>query len=281
MTSKIAAVCFLSLALLTRAGAAEKGKVPGESELKTLTRDSLLAFNKAVAAKDFSGFIKEVSELWQGQVTAKQLTDVFKSFIDQQIDIAFISSSEPVFDKTPAIDKDGVLALEGHYPTKPNKVQFRLKYIYEKRAWKLLGITVNVTPAGTTEAPLPPENEIRALVKDSLGNFNQAVEGKDFTEFYGQIAAVWQKQTTPAKLQKLFQSFIDQEVDLAPALKLKAAFDPAPALTEDGIIIVSGSLPSEPSQVKFELGYIFESPAWKLVKINVKIGPAAEGEKDE
>ncbi|MGZ5004109.1 MAG: hypothetical protein ACXWG7_01120, partial [Chthoniobacterales bacterium] len=73
MTSKIAAVCFLSLVLLTRAGAAEKGKVPGESELKTLTRDSLLAFNKAVAAKDFSGFIKEVSELWQGQVTAKQL----------------------------------------------------------------------------------------------------------------------------------------------------------------------------------------------------------------
>src|SRR5258707_7561377 len=107
--SKIGAIAFLILALVLRVDAADKGKVPSDAELRTLTRDSLLAFNKAVAAKDFTGFIAQVSALWQGQVTSKQLTDVFQTFIDKNIDIGFIAKSEPTFDQAPAIDSDRVL----------------------------------------------------------------------------------------------------------------------------------------------------------------------------
>jgi hypothetical protein len=278
MISKLTTVCFLSLALV--AAAAEKAKVPSEKELKALTLDSLLAFNKAVAAKDFTSFHGQISKLWQGQITPSQLAETFKTFIDQEIDIAFLSSADPVFDKPPAIDGDGVLILDGHYPTSPNKVTFRLKYLYEKTAWKLIGINLNVVPAGTKDVALPSEKEIRALVLDSLGNFNQAVQKKSFADFYGQISALWQKQTTPAKLQKLFQSFIDQEIDLAPMLKGAPAFEEPPAINEDGILKVKGSFPPN-ERLRFDLAYIFEPPAWKLVKVNVKVRAAGEEEKDE
>ncbi len=278
--SKTFATCFLVTAFLFSANAADQGKIPSEKELKTLTRDSLLAFNKAVAAKDFTGFVSQVSKLWQGQVTAAQLADIFKAFIEQGIDVAFIADSEPVFETPPAIDSDGVLVLKGHYDTKPNKVEFSLKYIYEKPAWKLIGINVHVTPAGTADVKLPAEAELRALAQDSLGNFNQAVAQKDFTKFYGQISALWQKQITPAKLRELFRSFIEQEIDFSDALKHKPVFDLPPAIDEDGILQMKGSLPLKPDPVQFELGYLFEPPAWKLVKINVKISGATDDEKE-
>lgn len=280
MFSKTIATFFLMTALFSSASAADQEKIPSEKELKTLTRDSLLAFNKAVAAKDFSGFVTQVSKIWQGQVTAAQLADIFKSFIDQEIDIAFIAEAEPIFEKPSAIDSDGILVLQGHYETKPNKVEFRLKYIYEKPAWKLFGLNVHVTPAIAAGAKMPSETELRALALDSLGNFNQAVVQKDFTNFYKQISALWQKQTTPEKLQKLFQSFIEQEIDFSSALKLKPVFDEPPAIDENGILNVKGNLPAKPAPVQFELGYLFEAPAWKLVKVNVKISGEPEDEKE-
>ncbi|MDQ6940744.1 MAG: hypothetical protein M3119_11370 [Verrucomicrobiota bacterium] len=279
MLSKTLAICSLVTALFWSANAADQEKIPSGKELKALTRDSLLAFNKAVAAKDFTGFIAQVSKLWQEQVSATQLADIFKTFIDQEIDIAFVAASEPVFEAPPAIDGDGVLVLKGHYDTKPNKVEFGLKYIYEKPAWKLFGIDVHVTPAGAADVQLPAEAELRALAQDSLGNFNQAVVQKDFTKFHGQISTLWQKQITPAKLQESFRSFIEQEVDFSDALKNKPVFDLPPAIDENGILQMKGSLPAKPDRVQFEVGYIFEPPVWKLAKINVKISDTAEDEK--
>lgn len=254
-------------------------KLPGERESKALVLDSLLAFHRAVQAKDFTEFHAQVSKLWQEQITPAQLQEIFKTFIEQQIDIAFISNAEPLFDQPPSINDDGVLVLAGHYATTPNKVDFRLQYVSEKSAWKLLGIKVNVLPAGSGEGKLPSEKELRALVLESLGDFNNALQGKNFAAFYKHISALWQKQTTPEKLQALFQPFIDKEIDLAPVLKLTPAYEPPPAINDDGLLQIKGTFATKPHQVLFQLGYIFEPPDWKLVKINVKVAKADDDDE--
>ena len=71
--------------------AADAQKAPAEKEAKTLALDSLLAFNKAIAAKDFTGFHKEISSLWQAQVTPAKLKSIFQSFIDQELDLSSIT----------------------------------------------------------------------------------------------------------------------------------------------------------------------------------------------
>lgn len=136
---KIASLLLLSLCLSLSAFAAE---VPPESELKTMTLSSLLAFNDGVQEKDFSAFYKKISALWQEQTTPEKLTELFNDFIDKEIDISPIKKVEPVFNKEAKINSDGLLVIAGYYPTTPKRVVFELKYLEEKGDWKLAGINV-------------------------------------------------------------------------------------------------------------------------------------------
>ena len=253
--------------------------MPASQALRTLVHESLLAFNQAVQAQDFTAFHQRISKTWQKQITPAQLRESFKVFVDQRIDLSFIGASQPAFLEQPAIDDDGVLTLEGRYPTEPYQLDFRLQFLQEKSAWRLLGVKLNVLPAGSADAPVPKEKEARRLVLDSLGAFNRAVQEKNFTAFHKQVAALWQKQTTPENLQGAFQSFVDRAVDFSPLLKLEPQFDNPPAVNDDGILELKGSFATRPDKVRFHVGYLYEPRAWKLVKINVQIDPGDETEE--
>ena len=269
--TKLGAVCLVTVFLSATAGAAEPPKLPSEKELRSLALASILAFNQAIQSRDFAAFHGKISEMWQKQITPKKLAEVFKTFADQGIDLSLVSSVDPIFEKPPKIDEDGVLILEGRYPTLPNKTEFRLKYLNEKATWKLFGIKVDVAPDPANVGAMPSEKEVKALLLDSLGHFNQAVQKKSFVPFHQQIAAVWRKQITPEKLQALFQVFIEQESDIAPILKLEPIFDQPPAINDAGLLELKGSFLTRPSKVGFNLAYLYEAPDWKLVKINVKV----------
>jgi hypothetical protein len=163
-------------------------------------------------------------------------------------------------------------------------VDFRLKYVNEKKAWKLAGIKVNVVPARSGTAEVPSETEARALARDSLLAFNRAVQTKSFVDFHRQeIAGVWRSQITAGKLLDIFQTFIDQEADIAGVAKTEATFDQPPALNEDGVLELVGSYPTKPHRVRFKLGYLFEAPEWKLVQVKVNVRPDGDvkAEADE
>ena len=137
-------VIFLSA---PRAGvtAEQAGKtLPTDDAARRLARDSLLAFDQAVRERDFSSFHQQISRLWQEQITPQKLDEIFADFMTKQIDVSSIKEVDPILTEAPTIDSDGILILEGYYPTHPSKVYFRFKYIYEHPAWKLLGIKVNV-----------------------------------------------------------------------------------------------------------------------------------------
>ena len=136
---KIASLVCLSLCLSLRVFAAE---VPPESELKSMTLKSLLAFNDGVQEKDFSAFYKQLAPLWQEQTTPAKLKELFNDFIEKEIDIAPIKKVQPVFNKDAKINSDDMLVIAGYYPTTPKRVVFELKYLDEKGDWKLAGINV-------------------------------------------------------------------------------------------------------------------------------------------
>ena len=121
------------------------GKIPPADALMKLTDESLMAFASAVNAKDFTEFHSDISNLWQKQITAHELGEIFKAFTDGNINmVPALKTHNPVFDAEPLINSDGVMVLEGHYPTQPSKLLFTLKYIYEGVGWKLIGISVNI-----------------------------------------------------------------------------------------------------------------------------------------
>jgi hypothetical protein len=51
---------------------------------------------------------------------------------------------KPVFNHPAKIDSDGVLIVQGYYPTTPHRIIFKLKYLEEESEWKLVGVDVNL-----------------------------------------------------------------------------------------------------------------------------------------
>lgn len=131
-----------------RAGLADdetSARRPSDEELVALADEALLKFAAAVNARDFSGYHAYISHLWRKQHTVEQLNQAFKGFMDIGVDlIPALRANSPRFDVKPAIDDNGVLIVEGHYPTQPSRLFFKLKYIYEGVAWKLVGTNINL-----------------------------------------------------------------------------------------------------------------------------------------
>lgn len=124
---------------------AQSEKLPSNEELVSLTDESMRTFAEAVNAKNFANFRAYVSHLWQSQYSVEKFNKIFKPFIDAKINmLPALRSSTPQFDNKPSINENGLLEIDGHYPTSPSRIYFKLKYIYEGLDWKLAGIYVNI-----------------------------------------------------------------------------------------------------------------------------------------
>jgi hypothetical protein len=138
---------------------------------------------------------------------------------------------------------------------------------------KLLLITLSiVTAIAARAADIPEETELASMTESSLVSFGKAVKKKDFSGFYEDIAAVWQKQTTAEKLEELFKDFLGKEIDLPAAIKGKEpVFNQAATINSDGVLIIKGYYPTTPNRIVFQLKYLQEEDEWKLVGIDVNL----------
>jgi hypothetical protein len=118
--------------------------VPDEATVKKMALDTLLMFNVAVKERSFETFHAKISEAWRKQVTEAQLERAFGIFLEKQVDLAGIKDVEVVLEPPPQITTDGLLMITGEYPTRPLKVAFALKYMYEVPRWRLFGIDVSL-----------------------------------------------------------------------------------------------------------------------------------------
>jgi hypothetical protein len=144
------------------------------------------------------------------------------------------------------------------------------------------------TPDGTAETPvekkeivkadaskkeIPSDEELQEIVKETLMNFNDAIERGDFSDFHKTISKAWQRQTKPKTFEDGFRQFIDKKVDISQIRSQKATFSPAPKVGREKTLqglIVKGTYPTSPTPTEFELIYTAEGKEWKLSAINVR-----------
>jgi|GEM_PF-1441960 len=141
---------------------------PPEKVCKALATEALLGFSDAIQRKSFVDFFDQCALHWQDQLVTREgpsampgtmrkpltekqselgaarLQHAFQSFVEQNIDLTGIKNVEPVFDRAPWLNTEGLLVLSGYYPTQPYRVIFHLKFYYELPAWRLFGIDVNL-----------------------------------------------------------------------------------------------------------------------------------------
>ncbi len=119
-------------------------EIPSNDQLVELVRETTAAFGKAVDGKDMSVFHRYISKLWQNQYSVQQLEDAYSSLYKLDAKWASLENLSPIFHQAPLKNEDGVLIIQGHYPTKPDLLTFQYKYIPEGLAWKLLGLSVKL-----------------------------------------------------------------------------------------------------------------------------------------
>jgi len=116
--------------------------LPSEKQLASLAMDTMESFSRAVKDNDFTQFFNNTSNLLQVQSSPGHLRSAFSGF-SRQPEIPLLPQHGPVvLTKDGLIDEEGLLAVEGYLPTKPQATTFQLTYLYEKPRWKLLGINV-------------------------------------------------------------------------------------------------------------------------------------------
>lgn len=121
--------------------------VPSEKALRDMTQQTLLDFNRAIASQNFMRFHSTLATPFQEQAQPQQFNVAFKEFIAQKLDISSIEKVPPIFSPKPGIDSDGYLSVQGHYPTRPERVNFNLKYYREDDIWKLIRLDINTAKA--------------------------------------------------------------------------------------------------------------------------------------
>lgn len=119
---------------------------------------------------------------------------------------------------------------------------------------------------------VPSEREMEELIETTLGDFNDAVQSGDFTNFHGKISKVWKKTSTPETFNQGFSEFIEKKVDVSTIEGKDAKFDPEPKVEKKRgykVLTAKGMYDTYPLPVRFENEYIQEDGDWKLISIRV------------
>ena len=125
---------------------AEEVRLPSRAEASQLVKATTQEFALGVNARDLSPLRTLASQQFQQQVSLEQLHENFAPFLTQDIDLTVLQDYKPMFTTDPGLSAEGVLRLEGYFPTTPSRAYFKYSYVSRDGDWQLLGINFNVTP---------------------------------------------------------------------------------------------------------------------------------------
>ncbi len=118
--------------------------VPPLDELRVLAMKELTLLAKGINNNDFSEYLDNSSLVFQSQFTNEKLLETYGGFIDQEINIEEWMQGEFLLTAEPSVDENGVLEIDGAFPTSPNSLKFSLSFVYTHPNWKSLGGNINI-----------------------------------------------------------------------------------------------------------------------------------------
>ena len=121
-----------------------KSITPNMLRMLELVSNSVQDFAISLKAGDMQHFHSAISKLWRDQSTPEQLLEAFQGFFDAGLDLTVLSDVTPVINGIPEQDDKGVITVSGFFPTRPSKLSFEQRFIWEGLNWKLVGFTANI-----------------------------------------------------------------------------------------------------------------------------------------
>lgn len=136
------------------------------------------------------------------------------------------------------------------------------------------------TQAGTPDAgvknpKIPDGTALSILIRRTLLTLNDANLSGNYTVLRDLAAPGFQDTNNAARLSEIFVKLRSRAVDLAPILYIDPKLVRDPAIDENGMLRVSGFIPSQPEQVNFDMMFQDVGGRWRLFGIAVNTTPVA------
>ncbi len=128
------------------------------------------------------------------------------------------------------------------------------------------------TKSDPSSLKAPSDDKVQRLVKDTLLDFNDAIQDDDFSDLLAKSSKPFKEQSSQEKMHDNFKGFIDAKINFAAVKNLTASFNKPPSVEHMNgldVLIADGSFPTTPNKTKFVFKYVNEDGEWKLVGINV------------
>lgn len=136
---------------------AAPASVPGpqlsQAYLSMLVHTTTIAVNQANLTNDYTVLHRLGASSFQREQTPDGLGRALTPFREGRIDLSGAVVTAPVWSAEPRI-ADGILHLEGHYPTQPKQVWFYYDFALEGGAWRPVGVGLSLD--GPVRIPQQP-----------------------------------------------------------------------------------------------------------------------------
>ena len=136
----VVALFALAIAWVSPAFAAD---IPDDDSQDVLIRTTLMTFNDANMTGNYAVLAAKASKQFQAQLPVDKLASAFESFRKNELFFEGVVSADYDSYEKASFDSDGALVLAGVFKTSDIQVKYRLRFVQDGKAWKILGINVD------------------------------------------------------------------------------------------------------------------------------------------
>lgn len=129
------------------------------------------------------------------------------------------------------------------------------------------------SPAPDTRIPDGPV--LSVLIRRTLLTLNDANLTGNYTVLRDLAAPGFQSANDAARLAVIFTNLRERKIDLSPIIYFDPKLVRAPQIDANGMLRVSGFIPTEPEQVNFDLLFQLVDGRWRLFGLAVNTSPTA------
>ncbi len=117
---------------------------PTKQNMIDLAGDAVHDFGISLNADSMDHFHNQISKLWQDQTSSEELKRAYQDFFDADLDLTVLEEIQPLLNGTPVQNDRGIIEITGFFPTRPSRLSFEQRFIWEGLNWKLVSFTANI-----------------------------------------------------------------------------------------------------------------------------------------
>ncbi|MBX9841203.1 MAG: hypothetical protein K2Z80_05275 [Xanthobacteraceae bacterium] len=142
-----------SIAVPASAQVAEPG-MPNGMQLLMMIKTTLIAYSQANTTGNYSVLRDLAAPAFQQVNSVARLSEIFRDERSKNLDLSPVVLLRPELLRPVVVDDNGLLNVEGYFPSKPQMVHFKLVFQSVAQKWRLVALgvtTVSATPMAAND----------------------------------------------------------------------------------------------------------------------------------